>query len=259
MIYLLLSLALSSQSSALITIQKGDCGLIISAPHGGRMAIEGVAERVGGGKIRQFTKVRDTDTDLLALAIAKEVENTTGKKPWVVAANFSRKFIDANRPAEDAYESPAAKPVYDAYHQALKEACETSKRLYGNGLLLDIHGQGKDRTTNFRGTRNWGTVPFLLKGPGKAALVGPDGWLRLLVSRGFAMTPSVDSDDKETPEFNGGYIVGNYRKTVDALQFETGADSRGKDSINKTAKAFAETLVQWDQKFHWIGLAPDKG
>src|SRR4051794_34548568 len=99
----------------LVIVRKGTMPVIIAAPHGGRKDVPGVAERKGVG-VNQFATVRDENTDLLAEALAAELEKKLGGKPWVVVARFDRKFIDANRPPDQSYESEAAKPFYDAYH-----------------------------------------------------------------------------------------------------------------------------------------------
>ena len=43
-------------------------------------------------------------------------------------------FALANRPPEIAYESPRAKPVYDAYHGTLARYCRDVQKAYGRGL-----------------------------------------------------------------------------------------------------------------------------
>lgn len=84
------------------------------------------------------------DTDVLAFKLANEIERVMGARPFLVVAHFHRKYIDANRPAAGAYESEAAKPHYDAYHDALRDACGDVRGRWGSGILIDIHGQGID-------------------------------------------------------------------------------------------------------------------
>ena len=87
-----------------------------------------------------------------------ELEEQLDGKPWLVVARFDRKYVDANRSAEEGYESEKAKPTYDAYHSALAAACKAVKEKHGRGLLLDIHGQGEFKDAICRGTRNGKTV-----------------------------------------------------------------------------------------------------
>ncbi|MGV2432747.1 MAG UNVERIFIED_CONTAM: N-formylglutamate amidohydrolase [Rickettsiaceae bacterium] len=81
-----------------------------------------------------------------------------GGKPFVVIAHFSRKYLDANRDAANAYEHPIAKTYYDAYHAALADAKKTIEKKWGYGLLLDLHATGAKRDTIFRGTNNGKSV-----------------------------------------------------------------------------------------------------
>ncbi|MEM1070555.1 MAG: hypothetical protein AAGI63_16755, partial [Planctomycetota bacterium] len=104
----------------LVTVQAGDIPIILSAPHGGRLAIPKVDKRLGVG-VRSFRTVMDTRTDLLTQKIADEIEKETGKRPFLVIAQFHRRYVDANRKPERAFESPNAKPVYEAYHQAIRD------------------------------------------------------------------------------------------------------------------------------------------
>ena len=137
-------------------VHPGTLPIILSAPHGGRKPVPGVPLRVGNG-IDKFVTVRDDLTDELALKTAAGWRRPCGK-PWVVVAQFERKYLDANRPADQSYETPAAKPFYDTYHGRLEAACKAVKDKFGRGLLLDIHGQVGRPDAICRGTQNGKTV-----------------------------------------------------------------------------------------------------
>ena len=49
----------------LLTVRKGTLPVVVSAPHGGRLAIPGAEERTGTG-VEKFVTVNDTNTDQLA-------------------------------------------------------------------------------------------------------------------------------------------------------------------------------------------------
>ena len=66
-------------------------------------------------------------------ALATRVEKLLGAPPYLVAARFSRKYIDANRIEAEAIESPQAKPVYDAYHEQIRQFRTVA-------ALLEKHG-----------------------------------------------------------------------------------------------------------------------
>lgn len=237
-----------------VHVQKGTLPVVISAPHGGRKKVPDVAERKGDG-IKQFVTVRDDNTAELAEALAAEVEKLLGGKPWVVVAKFERKFIDANRPREAAYESDVAKPYYDAYHGPLEAACKSVKQKHGRGLLLDIHGQAPFPDTICRGTQNGKTVTLLKDRFGWAAVAGKNSVLGKLEARGYKVLPKGDAppDAKEDARFNGGYTVGTYGSHtgygIDAIQLELGGDLRKKAAVPKTAKDIAAAVAAFHDEY----------
>src|SRR5262249_17224332 len=195
----------------LVLVRKGTLPVIVSAPHGGRKDVPGVPERRGVG-VEKFATVRDERTDLLAEVFVAELEKKLGGKPWVVIARFDRRFIDANRPRDGAYETDKAKPFYDAYHDPLIAACKAVKEKFGRGLLLDIHGQGVMLATLCRGTQNGKTVTLLKDRFGWPAVAGKNSVMGQMERSGYKVFPpgSADPSTKEEPRFNGGHTVGTY-------------------------------------------------
>ncbi len=208
--------------------------------------MQGVSERTGAG-IKHFTTVKDTDTDLLARDIAKQLEKQLGAKPYLVVAHFSRKYIDANRPASEAYESDAAKPVYDAYEAALTDDRDAILKKWGHGLLIDIHGQVKTPGTIYRGTDDLASVKNWLAAYGADTLTGSNGVLGKFGAAGFTLFPSGDSKEKEYASLDGGYTVQHFGSahsgSFDAIQLEFGRNYRTRESRPKTAQALAEALA----------------
>jgi N-formylglutamate amidohydrolase len=238
----------------LVIVRKGTLPVIVSAPHGGRKEVPGVPERKGTG-IDQFTTVRDENTDLIAEALAAELEKKLGGKPWVVVARFDRKFIDANRPPDQAYETDDAKPFYDAYHRPLAAACKAVKEKHGRGLLLDVHGQGEFQNAICRGTRNGKTVSLLVERYGWAAVVGKNSVMGRLERAGYKVIPAGDAppDTKEELRFNGGYTVGTYGSHtgygIDAIQLEIGSNFRSRETYAKTAKDLADAVAAFHDAY----------
>jgi N-formylglutamate amidohydrolase len=138
------SAARAAGPADLVLVRQGTLPIILTVPHGGREAIPGVAPRDTLGKPsggRGFVTATDTNTDQLALGIAAEIKKLTGKEPYIVMARFRRKFVDPNRPPEVAVDSPAARPYYDYYHQAVRRFIDEVRAKYPAGLLVDVHGQ----------------------------------------------------------------------------------------------------------------------
>jgi N-formylglutamate amidohydrolase len=172
-------------------------------------------------------------------------------------ARFERKYLDANRSAEQGYESEQARPLYDAYHGALAAACKAVKQKYSRGLLLDLHGQGEFRDAICRGTKNGKTVTLLKDRDGWSAVTGKRGVLGYLQRIGYRVLPSCDADEKtkEPAKFNGGYIVETYGShtgyAIDAIQLEFGSALRDKekDRFKRTAKDLATAVAVFHDEY----------
>ena len=237
-----------------VHVQKGTLPVIVSAPHGGRKKLPDVPERLGKG-IANFQTVLDANTAELAETFSAELEKLLNGKPWVVIAKFDRKYVDANRPRELAYESDKAKPYYDAYHGPLEAACKAVKEKFGRGLLLDIHGQGEFRDSVCRGTQNGKTVTLLRERYGWAAITGKRSVLGQLQRGGYKVLPSCDADPKtkEEPRFNGGHIVATYGSHtgygIDAMQLEFGSHLRDRDAYPKTARDLADAVAAFYDEY----------
>lgn len=241
-----------------LTVWSGMLPIILTAPHGGRVALPGVPQRRGDG-VAQFTAERDNNTAELAEAVAGRIEAALGAKPFLVIAHFERKYLDANRPESAAFESAAVKPYYDAYHRAIEAAAAKIRSRWGRGLLLDIHGQGAEPDGIFRGTDNGKSVSALLQRHGKAALTGPQSILSLLASKGYKVFPDSARDDRER-RYTGGYTTrtyGSYRGSkIDAIQLELGSHLRARRNLERTANDLAEAIVNFARAFLAVNAAP---
>jgi hypothetical protein len=177
------------------------------------------------------------------------LEKSLGGKPYIVAALFDRKWINANA-APNAncsnssgvpYSDPAAKPYYDYYHQSIRNFVDEIRQKWPNGaVLLDIHGNSDYPNAVIRGTRDGLTVTKLLGRYGWPALIGPKsifGQLAALLSPNYIVMPSITagSNSQEPPSYNGGYTVFNYGSNqpngIDAIQIEIGRSLRLDDTI----------------------------
>ncbi|QDU23289.1 N-formylglutamate amidohydrolase [Urbifossiella limnaea] len=244
--------------SPFLNVRKGNMPVIISAPHGGTGEIPGVPTRRGVGLPtgpNGFYTGRDPGTEELAATLAVEVFLKTGKRPYLVTARFSRRYVDANRPADVAYESPRAKPVYDAYHDTLAGFCKEVRKVHGRGLLLDVHNQATFPDSVVRGTQDGKTVALLRQRFGEKAHCGPDSLLGLLGGAGFKTHPAK-LDGKEHDNFNGGYIVRTYSGDygLDAVQLEFGWMLTTPVSAPETAGKVAAAIDQ----FHRLYLVDAK-
>lgn len=223
----------AENTTGYLTIDAGQLPLVFSVPHGGEVPLAGAQERASG------TKVQDSRVNELAAAIQRHLREKTGRQAYLVGARISRKYVDFNRKAEDAYESPAAAPVYDAYYGALQAAIDSVRGQPG-ALLIDIHGQSFDKGAVFRGTASGATArntPFYSR---------PDGLLTRMEAGGLNVLPKA-AQERET-RFSGGTIVRTFGiaqpRGIDSIQLEFGADWRANpERIEHTAAIVADALI----------------
>lgn len=241
-IFLLLttSRALAWDAQNLVVATKGTMPLILTVPHDGGEFIGMLQARKKG------VTVRDTGTKELAEQVAAILETRTGKRPYLVIAKFSRKFLDANRIEQEAMESDEALPVYKVYHGHIATYISEMKRAFPSGsLLIDVHGQSDDPNTVFRGTRSGLTTKALVSRFGRSSIQGEKSILGALSAKGYAVNPSIDIESlKEDLRFAGGYTVFNYgsqyAEGIDSIQLEFGKNQRASSHL---AQDLADAIV----------------
>jgi len=236
----------------LIMAQRGDLPIIISAPHGGVARIAGSKDREKG------VQVLDTNTAQLAALVAQRITAKLGRRPYYVIAEFSRKDVDANRPAapaadDEAFNNPAAQRQYEAYHAALETSVAECRRRWPAGaILIDIHGQAKVPGAIVRGTRNGASMAQLAGLHGQSVIVGPKSIFGVLAAKGYTVVPTLDdpavsTDDEKETFFNGGYITERYGSLnalgINAIQLEFGRMRT--ESLEKTARDTGDAVAEF--------------
>jgi len=244
-----------------VTLWAGTLPIILSAPHGGREAIPGIAVR-RGYEVPQFTTGRDSNTAELAEQVGTMLAAELGGKPFLVVARFERKYIDANRAPVAAYETPAAKLYYDGYHQALGEACRSVQQRWEHGLLLDLHGQAAEPETIFRGTKNGRSVSDLERRFGRGALTGSQSILGQLALKGYKVAPNGAGNELER-RYTGGFTTqtyGSHRGTgIDAIQLELGAALRQRANLKRTAVDLAAAIAIFARRYLPLASGETRG
>lgn len=258
------STKLTRAEADLITVRTGGLPILLTAPHGGRLAVPNVRER---SKTNPQTRERsrsyggvvlgaDLNTDLLAHAIASDLQRLTGKAPSLVIANFARRYIDANRPPDAAYDDDAAASTYRAYHDAIRAQVNGLRTRYGNALLVDLHGQGVEAGVLMRGTLNGASVSALTARAGVEAVTGEKGLFGRLKKQGFRTFPDLPVAKGlggEDAGFRGGYTVATYGSHrpdgIDAVQWELGIDYRRKETMSVWSQKAAMALAEFAKAF----------
>lgn len=113
----------------------GNLPVVISAPHGGRLAPESIPDRTRG------TFSTDVDTDLLAREILEAFRKQTGKNPHMIICHVKRIKVDCNRNLEEAaLGDPGAEKVWHDFHGFIEEAIASVINTSGEGFYVDLHG-----------------------------------------------------------------------------------------------------------------------
>jgi N-formylglutamate amidohydrolase len=185
---------------------RGTLPVVLACPHDGGAALP-VPERTGGGLPPgcHFTKSRDFQATAITTGIGQRLLDLRGEAPYVVFAEFHRKYVDVNRSADCAYEAAAARPYYEEYHRTLRGFVEEARaESGGRGLLFDIHGTAciaSDPADLYLATTAGRSV---------ARQRGLDG---LLAAAGYVVSPNP-------PTLGGHHTLKTYAEVVDAIQIE---------------------------------------
>jgi N-formylglutamate amidohydrolase len=236
--------------SPLVLAQRGTLPLLILASHGGDEPVPGVPVRTQG------VNTQDARTKDLAQALAARLASDLGETPYMVIADFHRRYIDANRSPANAFEHPSAETHYLIYHQSIRAFVESIRGEFPEGaLLLDLHGQGAEPATIHRGTQNGRTVQSMLHRHGEASMVGEQSFLGQLQAAGYTVYPPNTplGQPREAPAWNGGYTVQTYGSHhpdgIDAIQLEFGADLRRQAYLETMAQDLAQALAVFLAQF----------
>ena len=122
-----------------IEYMAGDLPLVLSAPHGGYLTPEEIADRTWG------TMAQDRQTQELARAIADSVHARTGGYAHIIICRLHRSKLDANREiVEAAQGNPHAQQAWYEYHNFIEDAKATVAEDYDRGFYIDLHGHGHE-------------------------------------------------------------------------------------------------------------------
>jgi len=232
------------EQNQLVSRHVGTLPVLLTCPHGGTAQPPGVPERTGSSPgCPPLKKAADTFTRQITTAVAQLILETLGEAPYVVIADFHRKYIDANRSAACAFDVEAAAPFYAEYHQTIRKFIDTIQSDNGaRGFLFDIHGTTtieEDPADVYIGTDNGESVRrLLLDDP--LAVFRRRSLRGLLLAAGYVVSPAQPRI-LETPQVNGGFTTSTYGSSLatglDAMQIEIAQPIR---LDTKRRKAFIE-------------------
>jgi len=229
----------------LVARHRGALPVILTAPHGGSEQPSGVEKARTGANLPpgcQFKNKADRFTRTIIREVAQLLFDVFAEAPYVVFANFDRKFIDANRSRECAFEDPDAATFYDEYHNTVREFIdEIRAENGGSGLLFDIHGNdgvAADPADIYFGTLNGGSIRSLLTRD-------PQALTRRRTLPGVLRDEGYIVSSRSPETFPGEFTLETYGSQnpngVDAIQIEIESKLRLDDARRN---AFIEDLAQ---------------
>jgi N-formylglutamate amidohydrolase len=200
----------------LVSTAIGDSSILITCPHGGNRQPDAVPKRESSALPQEcqgnFNKSADSFTSDITRNLSENILRLSKKKPYVVMADYHRKYIDANRSKGCAYEVAQAKKFYREYHTKIASFIRRIQIENRNGKDLvyhfDIHGTAgisKVKKDVIIGTNNGKSISRLLK-INPDALWDDNGLIKLLRDQGYSTSPKKKGQ-KENPKFNGGFTV----------------------------------------------------
>lgn len=120
--------------------RNGDIPILILSLHGGNKKVK-CSPRKPNKSVKNFVKDNDKYTAEIATSIFKKL-SALGIKPYLLVNKIHRKYVDLNRPLEDACSKNClpSKAHYYLFHHKLSETITNIKKLYGKCLIFDVHG-----------------------------------------------------------------------------------------------------------------------
>ncbi len=225
----------------LVKRHRGTMPVILTCPHDGSESPANVTERTNAATPAgcDFTNTRDNETAAITEAVAQRILDLIGLSPYVVIARFHRRFIDANRSRNCAFNDADARPFYDEYHNRVSAYVnQILDQNESRGFLFDIHGTRvieQDPADIYLGTANGESLlpsfdrRDLFKQHGLHGLLK---WARHRTGAGgsgpvfqYRVSPATETT-AETSGVTGGFTVRNYGALLNSIQIELASTVR---------------------------------
>lgn len=252
----------------LVSRHRGTLPILLTCPHDGGEAPASVRKRTEGNTpddctgANKFKSGRDSRTSDITRGVAQKMYEVWGESPYVVIAEFSREYIDANRPSDSrnnncAFNSANARKFYDEYHKWINTYVGHILDNNNNkGFLFDIHGTRlipEDPADIYLGTRNNSTLQtgfnrdLLFKRRGLVGLLQASKYTIGFFGDTFRPVVSpANKNTSETGEVNGGFTIKNYGGRINAIQLEHAPEMRNNDDKrNIIIEEYAYTMVNF--------------
>jgi len=245
----------------------GDLPIVFSAPHGGYLTPDEVAERTVG--VRQA----DVNTQELARTVTEVIHERTGHRAHLIICHLHRSKLDANREiGEAAGDDLQAQQAWRDYHGFIEQARAAAVARFGSAFFIDLHGQGhpgqRVELGYLHSVEDLAREDSALDTPEVAAasslrliaershlpypeiMRGGSSLGALLEGLGFPCTPSPSAPHPIAPYFRGGYSVERHCKVeLDTVGLQIECFRKGLRDTAEKRLAFAHALVTALEKF----------
>lgn len=239
----------------------GNSPVIISAPHGGRLAPASIPDRKNG------VLLADGGTDRLARDIAQAFHRQTGKYPHVIICHLKRLKVDCNREVKEAAQgSIEAQQAWTDFHHYIEQARRSVIEKYGGGFYIDLHGHGHpeirlelgyllsnrqlkakdEKVEELQGKSSIRKLADDSKASFAELLRGDSSFGALMQERGFPSVPSPEFPHAgEAKYFNGGYNTRRYgsRDGGKISGFQVECPGKGVRNSKKNRRIFAKAFA----------------
>ncbi len=206
----------------------GNLPVIISAPHGGNLRPQEVADRESG------VTGGDTNTREMALQARDSIFQRTGRYPHLIISHLHRSKLDPNREIVEAAQGDIfAEHAWSEFHSFMQTARSIVATDFQRGLYFDYHGHGHpiqrielgyllsaedlaqpDAVMNGAPITDKSSIRMLASDAAAttAELIrGPQSFGTTLEGLGFPTVPSTSQPDPGTdPYFTGGFNTQQY-------------------------------------------------
>lgn len=232
-----------------ISHNYGENNLLITAPHGGGKS------PVGGVVRRKGKRLMDTFSKRVAKNLVEQLNS-----PSYIISNIHRKYVDLNRPMEEATENnPVAIDIWREWYTLLSEYITQMREQFPSSLYVDIHshnnndaiqfGYGIPKKHYFDFLKGYDVSPrSTLDATGnklREMIFGDDGLQNQMEFYGY----KVFKPKEDETYFDGGYNIETYYGNgINSVQIELPVTVL-KDDLANLSKALGTSIARFKQVF----------
>lgn len=148
-----------NSNNSYISVIEGNIPIILIVSHSGKIHPKGIKKRKDNKeKTCYFNNNNDLYTDDIAFKLSDIMDKKYKKRPYIIINNIHRKYFDANRSTRCSYDDDRLYVVHKDFRQKIVDTISKVKLKFGDGVLIDIHGQHTHEGDVFIGTNKGNTI-----------------------------------------------------------------------------------------------------